>query len=127
MRTLKAVLVGFIVATALILAGAWTFAQLAGRESQPAVGVPTMITGLLSLLYTGVAIIAGAYAAARTDESSATFSGFVVLQAFFGFGLVREFWSVGSSWYAVGAILLVIPCAVIGRALAARHRTRRLA
>jgi uncharacterized membrane protein len=124
MRTLKAVIMGFIVASALILAGGWAFAALAAPEWHSPESVPTSITGIIGLLITGIAIVAGAYAATRVDDSNSTLSAFIVIQAFFGFGLVREFWSVGSSWYAVGAILLVIPCAMIGRTLAIRPRIR---
>ena len=109
MRTFKAVLSGFLVATALILGAGWAF----GSPAAP--GLPT---ALLALVYTSASIVAGAYVACRIHDSSETISGFAVAQAFFGFGLIREFWNTGSSWYTAAAVLLVIPCALIGRAWA---------
>jgi divalent metal cation (Fe/Co/Zn/Cd) transporter len=118
MRTLKAVLAGFTVATVLVLAGGWAFT----RSIRPAIDgeyyTPTVTAAVIVLLYTIIAIIIGSYVAARIHDSSGTTAGFAVAEAFFGFGLIREFWDSGSSWSTVTAVVLVIPCAVVGRALA---------
>ena len=116
MRTFKAVLSGFLVATALILGAGWAFGSLAA---------PGLLTALLALVYTSASIVAGAYVACRIHDSSETISGFAVAQAFFGFGLIREFWNTGSSWYTAAAVLLVIPCALIGCALARKFGRSR--
>lgn len=119
MRALKAVIVGFVAASALILAGGWAFTALAAPSTAAHLN-PTLSTTLLALVYTGAAVVVGAFVAARINDTAETTSGYVVAQAFFGFGLIREFWSAGSSWYAVAAVILVIPCAIIGRGLARR-------
>lgn len=80
----------------------------------------TFAAAWLALLYTGASVVLGAYVATRIQDTPEMISGFSIAQAFFGFGLIREFWSTGSSWYAVAAVVLVIPCALIGRALARR-------
>jgi hypothetical protein len=118
MRTIKAVLSGFLVASALIVAAGWAYSLLAESAMRGEYYTLSPFTALLTLVYTSGSIVAGAYVASRIHDSSETTSGFVVAQVFFGFGLIREFWSTGSSWYAVAAVLVVIPCAVIGRALA---------
>jgi hypothetical protein len=120
MRTIKAVLAGFLVASALILVTGWASGLLGATATRSEYYTQSLFTALLALVYTSASIVAGAYVASRIHDSSETTSGFVVAQAFFGFGLIREFWSTGSSWYTVAAVLLVIPCAFIGRALARR-------
>jgi len=118
MQSLRAVLYGFLTSSALIIGGGWALTTLTAPTIRGAYYTPTLVATLVALVYTGAAIVVGAYVAARINDSSATSSGFVVAQAFFGFGLIREFWSNGSSWYGVTAVLLVIPCAIIGRLLA---------
>jgi hypothetical protein len=120
MRTIKAVLSGFLVASALIVAAEWAYSLLASSAMRGEYHTVSPFTALLALIYTSGSIVAGAYVASRIHDSPETISGFSVAQAFFGFGLIREFWSTGSSWYTVVAVLLVIPCALIGRALARR-------
>ncbi len=120
MRTFKAVVSGFLVASALILAAGWAYGLLVAPAMRGEYFTPSLFTALLALAYTGASIAAGAYVASRIHDSSETISGFAVVQAFFGVGLIREFWNTGSSWYTVSAVLLVIPCALIGRALARR-------
>jgi hypothetical protein len=126
MRTLKAVLWGFLITTALILAGRWAARALLIPTIRGEYFIGTLAGGLLAVLYTGTAITIGAYVAARIHDTNDTISGFIVAQAFFGFGLIREFWSVGSSWYSATAVLLVIPCAIIGQILARRLGRNKL-
>jgi len=120
MRTFKAVVSGFLVASALILAAGWAYGLLVAPAMRGEYFTPSLFTALFALTYTGASIVAGAYVACRIHDSSETVSGFAVAQAFFGVGLIREFWNTGSSWYTVAAVLLVIPCVLIGRALAWR-------
>src|SRR5512132_1333812 len=126
MRTLKAVLWGFLVATALVLVGGAATKLL----TAPAISgeyFPTIAAGLLAIGYTGASIAIGAYVAAWIHDTNETLSVFLVAQAFFGFGLIREFWSPTSSWYTATAVLLVIPCAILGRTLAQRLGSDRMA
>lgn len=127
MRTFKAVISGFLVASALILAAEWAFGVLAIPAMRGEYHTRGLLPTLLALVYTGASITAGAYVASRIHDSSETISGFAVAQAFFGFGLIRGFWKAGPSWYTVAAVLLVIPCALIGRALARRFGRAGLA
>ncbi|HEY3112425.1 MAG TPA: hypothetical protein VGJ62_01925 [Gemmatimonadaceae bacterium] len=120
MRTLKAVLWGFLVTTALILAGGWAATLLVAPGVRGQYYPATLAAGLLALFYSGASIAIGAYVATRIHDTNETASGFIVAQAFFGFGLIRAFWIMGSSWYTVTAVLLVIPGAIVGRSLAQR-------
>ena len=127
MRTLKAVVSGFLVASALILAAGWAYGFLIAPAMRGENYTQGLLPALLALIYTSASIVAGSYVACRIHDSSETVSGFAVVQAFFGVGLIREFWNTGSSWYTVAAVLLVIPCALIGRAMARRLGRARMA
>ena len=118
MRTFKAVVSGFLVTSALILAAGWAYGLLIAPAMHGGNYTRGLLPALLALIYTSASIVAGAYVACRIHDSPETVSGFAVVQAFFGVGLIREFWNTGSSWYTVAALLLVIPCVLIGRALA---------
>jgi Ca2+/H+ antiporter len=128
MRSVKAVLAGFLVTTVLIVLGGWAFGRIVAPAMRGEYYAPTLSGGLVALAYTAAAIVVGAYVTVRLHNSNQTLSGFIVAQAFFGFGLIREFWSTEASWYTVAALVLVIPCAIIGRAFAtniANGRTAR--
>lgn len=126
MRSIKAVLAGFLVTTGLIVTGGWALGRLVAPAMRGEYYMPTVGAGVIALVYTAAAIIVGAYVTARIHNSSQTMSGFIVAQVFFGFGLIREFWSTGASWYTVAALVLVIPCAIIGQAFARRALRERL-
>lgn len=127
MDTFKAVLSGFLVTSALMFAAGWAFGLLTAPTMRGEYNTPSLLTAILALAYTSAAIVAGAYVASRIHDSSETISGFAVAQAFFGFGLIREFWIGGSSWPTAVAVLLVIPGTLIGWALARRFGRTRLA
>jgi hypothetical protein len=129
MRTIQGVLSGFLVTSALILAGGWASGALLGAAVGNEYASPTLPAALLALLYTAAAIVAGAYVAVRIHDTGDTITAFTIVQLFFGFGLVREFWLTGSSWYTLTALVLIIPCAIIGRRLARRlgHHSDRMA
>jgi hypothetical protein len=120
MRTFKAVVSGFLIASALILAAGWAYGLLIAPAMRGENYTHGLLAALLALIYTSASMVAGAYVACRIHDSSETVSGFAVVQLFFGAGLIREFWNTGWSWYTVAAVLLVIPCTLIGRALAWR-------
>jgi hypothetical protein len=127
MRTVIAVLAGFLVASGLILAGEWGYAFLTGRAIRREYYITTFPAALLALLYTGASVVLGAGVATRIQDTSETIGGFSIFQVFFGLGLVREFWSTGFSWYRIAAVLLVIPCAMLGLSLARRLGSDRVA
>lgn len=120
MRTFSAAVSGFLAASALMLAGEWGYSLVAKSPMQGEHYVATFPAIMIALLYTAAAVILGAYVVAKMQNTSEAITGFLVFQAFFGFGLIREFWSRNSSWYSATAMLLIIPCAIIGRALAWR-------
>jgi len=127
MRSIKAVAAGFMVASFLIVAGGWVFGRIVAPAMRGEYYTPSQSAGLIALVYTAAAIAAGAYVTARLHSSGQTLSGFIVAQAFFGFGLIREFWDTGASWYTVTAVVLVIPCAIIGQAFARNISRGRIA
>ena len=122
-RVLKAVLLGFGLTSALILSATWAFDSMTGSNAGGDFYTPTLAAALMMLVYTSAATVAGAYVAARIDETGTTTTGFTVGQLFFGFGMVREFWLAGAYWYTIAAMILVIPCAIAGRSLARRLRS----
>jgi len=126
MRVIRAVLAGFLVTTALVVTGGWALGKIVAPAMRGEYYAPSAGAGVIALLYTAAAIVVGAYVTARLHNSSQTMSGFIVVQAFFGFGLIREFWSTGASWYTVTAIVLVIPCAIAGQVFARRAARERL-
>jgi hypothetical protein len=128
MRTVTAVLMGFLVTSALIVGAGWASGVFLGPDVGGEYSDPTLVAALLALSYSAAAIIAGSYIADRIHETGETVAGFAVAQLFFGFGLIREFWLIGSSWYTLAAMLLVVPCAIIGRALVRRigHHSMRM-
>jgi hypothetical protein len=63
MRTVTAVLSGCLVASALILAGEWGYALLAGPAIRGEYYVTTFAAALLALLLTGASVVVGAYVA----------------------------------------------------------------
>jgi hypothetical protein len=120
MRTVRAVLSGFLVASLLILAGEWGYGMLGGPATSPERFAMTFPAALLWLLYTGASVVVGAGVATRMHDTAETFSAFSICQLFFGLGVISKFWGGDSEWYGIAAVLLVIPCAMIGRALARR-------
>ena len=63
MRTVTAVLSGCLVASALILAGEWGYALLAGPAIRGGYYVTTFAAALLALFLTGASVVVGAYVA----------------------------------------------------------------
>lgn len=122
MRTLKAVLSGLLVTSVLIFAGGWASRISLGAAVGGEYSSPTVPAALLALVYTGAAVIAGAYVATKINHSGDTITGFAIAQMFFGLGLIREFWLSGANWYTLVALLLIIPCALLGHGLALGSR-----
>lgn len=126
MRTFSAAASGFLVASALMLAGEWGYSLVAKSPMPSEPYLTTFPAIMIALLYTAAALTLGAYVVAKMQDTSEAITGFLVFQAFFGFGLIREFWSGGSSWYSATAMLLIIPCTIIGRVLARRLGRNRM-
>ncbi len=123
MRTFIGIIAGFLLTSLLILAGEWAYTMVASPSLQAATTLFAFILALISLLYIGIGVTVGGYLAGVIDDSRETTSGFAVLQLFFGVWFFREFWTSGFAWYKLAALVLVIPCAMLGRHWAKRaHR-----
>jgi hypothetical protein len=117
-KTLLAALLGVLVASTFAIAGGWLTIWLAGDgffRDQSNNGVVVL---LILFLWTALSVVLGGYVVARLHDTRATLSAFMVLELFFGAGMVAEFWTPAGSWYDTLAILFVIPCAVLGAMLA---------
>jgi hypothetical protein len=75
----------------------------------------------MSLAVTAAALIVGAYVAVKIHPSLETLSGYGTVQLFFGPALVRHFWLGDAAWYAVVALLMVLPLTLIGGLLGGRQ------
>jgi len=93
MRTIQGVLSGFLVTSALVLAGDWASGALLGTAVGNEYASPTLPAALLALLYTAAAIVAGAYVATRVHDTGDTISGFVVTQLF-----LASAWCANFGW-----------------------------
>lgn len=117
-KTFLAALLGVLVASTFAIGGGWLTIWLAGDglfRDQSNNGVVVL---LITFLWTALSVVLGGYVVARLHYTSGTLSAFIVLELFFGAGMVAEFWTPPGSWYDTVAILFVIPCAVLGAMLA---------
>lgn len=117
-KTFLAALSGVFVASTVAIAGGWLTMWLAGDgffREQSNNGVVVL---LIMFLWTALSIVLGGYVVARLHDTRGTLSAFMVLELFFGAGMVAEFWTPAGSWYDTLAILFVIPCAALGAMLA---------
>lgn len=114
MRTFIGVVAGSCLTSVLILTGEWGYTMVASPELQSANTLVAFVLALLSLLYIAVAVTLGGYLAGIIEDSRETAAAFAVLQLFFGVWFFREFWSSGFIWYKPAALVLVIPCAMLG-------------
>jgi len=118
MKTLLAVFLGSAVAAAFAFAAMWVLSSfsVAPTLSDALHGGPGM-----SLVITALALIAGAFVAVKIHPSAETLSGYATVQLFFGPALIRDFWLGEAPWYAVVAILIVLPLTFFGGLLGARN------
>lgn len=123
MRTLKAVLAGFLFSSAMIIAGAWFYSLAIRPNSVPGHMSTAVLAAVGSLVFICAAVVIGARVATGLDDTSSTLAGYVVFELFFGIGLTGPFLNNGANWVTEAAILLVIPCTLLGRAIARRRNT----
>lgn len=116
MKILLAVFSGSLVAAAFAFVTAWVLSPGSPQSFS------VMLHGGpgLSLAVTAAALIVGAYFAVKIHPSAETLSGYATVQLFFGPALIRQFWLGDAPWYAVVALLLVLPLTFIGGLLGAR-------
>ena len=118
MKTLLAIFVGAATAAAFAFVAMWIMSGFTAT--------PTLTSALhggpgTSLMITGLALVIGAFVAVKVHPSGETLSGYATVQLFFGPALIREFWLGDAPWYAVVAILIVLPLTFCGALLGARE------
>jgi hypothetical protein len=116
-KTILAALSGLLAAGVFAIVGDSLIISLAGDgfRDQSTNGAVVM---LISLLWTACSVVLGGYVVARLHNTRRTLSAFMVLELFFGAGMVAEFWTPDAMLWDAIAVLLVIPCAVLGATLA---------
>jgi hypothetical protein len=117
-KTVLAALFGLLVASTFAIAGDWLTIWLAGDGFLRDQSTNGVVVLLITFLWTAGSVVLGGYVVARLHDTRGTLSAFMVLELFFGAGMVAEFWTPAASWYDTLAILFVIPCAVLGAMLA---------
>lgn len=111
MKTLLAIFSGSITAAVFAFLVTW---MVSGSSAVPSINAALHGGPGVSLTVTVIALILGAYVAVKIDPSLETASGYATVQLFFGPALIREFWLGDPTWYAVVAIVIVLPLTFIG-------------
>lgn len=117
MKTVLAALFGLLVSSVFAIAGNWLTIMLGGegfRGEQSAYA--TMLVAITFIL-TAASVVLGGYVVARLHNTRGAVSAYIVLELFFGAGMMAEFWSSEAVWYDTIAVLFVIPCALVGASL----------
>jgi cyanate permease len=117
MKTVLAALFGVLVSSAFAISGNWLTIRYGGegfRGEQSAYA--TMLVAITFIL-TAASVVLGGFVVARLHNTRGAVSAYIVLELFFGAGMVAEFWSSQAAWYDTIAILFVIPCALLGASL----------
>jgi hypothetical protein len=96
----------------------WSTLELAGNGFLRDQTNNSVVVLLLTFLWTAASVVLGGYVVARVHDTPYAVSTFIVLELLLGAGMVAEFWSPAVSWLDTVAFLFVIPCAILGAALA---------
>jgi uncharacterized membrane protein len=121
LRTMFAAVAGVAIAGVVGVLGNWIIVRLSGDGFLLENSSRATTVVLVSFLLTGICIAFGGYLTAKFQNTRLAVSSFIVLELFFGAGMVGQFWREGSTWFTTVSILLVIPCALLGAALASRR------
>lgn len=117
-KTFSAALVGFAVATAVAVIADWVTVGLAGGSFLREETGNNVVVLLITLLWTAGSVVLGGYVVARLHDTRAAIFTFIVLEVLVGAGIVAVYWTPGARWYDTAVLLFIIPCAVLGTALA---------
>lgn len=117
MKTVLAALLGLLVSSVFAISGNWLTIRIGGEAFHGEQSSYATVGLLITFLWTAASVVLGGYVVARLHNTRGAVSGYIVLQLFFGAGMVAEFWSSGAAWYDTVAVLLVIPCALLGASL----------
>lgn len=117
MKTLLAALLGLIVSSLFAIFGNWLTIRLGGEAFLREQSSYATIVVLITFLWTAASVVLGGYVVARLHNTRGAVSAYIVLELFFGEGMLAEFWSSEASWYDTVAVLFLIPCALLGASL----------
>jgi hypothetical protein len=117
MKTLLAALFGLFVSSLFAISGNWLTIRIGGEAFHGEQSSYATVVLLITFLWTAASVVLGGYVVARLHNTRGAVSGYIVLQLFFGAGMVAEFWRSGATWYDTVAVLFVIPCALLGASL----------
>jgi hypothetical protein len=115
--TVLAALFGLLVSSALAISGNWLTIRFGGEGFRGEQSAYATMLIAITFIWTAVSVVLGGYVVARLHNTRGAVSGYIVLELFFGAGMMAEFWSSQAAWYDTIAILFVIPCALLGASL----------
>lgn len=78
----------------------------------------SVVVLLVTFLWTAGSVVLGAYVVARLHDTRSALFTFIVLEVLIGAGLIAVYWSAGARWYDTAILVVIIPCAILGTALA---------
>ena len=113
LKTLLTAVLGLALSSAAGITGNWLTIKLIEEVFLREHSSATIVL-LTNFLWTAGSVVLGGYVVARVHCTRATLSAFVVLELFFGSGMVAEFWTSEASFLDALAVVLVIPCALLG-------------
>jgi hypothetical protein len=116
-KTLFAALLGLLVSSVFAISGNWLTIRIGGETFLSEQSSYATIVLLITFLWTAASVVLGGYVVARLHNTRGAVSAYIVLELFFGAGMLAEFWSSGAAWYDTVAVLFVIPCALLGASL----------
>ncbi|HEX9129876.1 MAG TPA: hypothetical protein VF850_12015 [Gemmatimonadaceae bacterium] len=117
MKTVLAALFGLLVSSVFAISGNWITIRIGGEGFLSEQSSYATMVVLITFLWTAASVVLGGYVAARLHNTRGAVSAYIVLELFFGAGMLAEFWSSGAAWYDTVAVLFVIPCALLGASL----------
>jgi hypothetical protein len=117
MKTVLAALLGVLVSNLFAISGNWLTIRFGGEGVLSEQSAYATMVVLITFLWTAASVVLGGYVVARLHNTRGAVSGYIVLELFFGAGMLAEFWSSAASWYDTVAVLFVIPCALLGASL----------
>lgn len=113
-KTVMAALLGLIVASAFAIFGDGITIRLARGGFLRDETTDGVVVQLIAFLWTAGSVVLGGYLVTRVHTTRGALSTFILLEMVLGAGMVAEFWSPTASWYDTLAVLLVVPCALLG-------------
>lgn len=117
MKTVLAALFGLLVSSVFAIAGNWLTIRFGGERFRGEQSAYATMLVAITFIWTAASVVLGGYVVARLHNTRGAVSAYIVLELFFGAGMMAEFWSSEAAWYDTIAVLFVIPCALVGASL----------